>query len=75
MVPVEEQFLLRTGVVIGTTRHLVEEERQELLVEVMSRESLATSKIEGEILNRSSVQSSVQRYLGLIADKRRATPA
>jgi len=36
----------------------------------MSGEALTTSEIEGEILNRASVQSSVQRQLGLVADKR-----
>ena len=75
MAEVEEWFLLRTGVVIGTARHLAEEQRQELQVEVMSRESLTTSEIEGEILNRASVQSSVQRHLGLEVDRVRATAA
>jgi Fic family protein len=71
----EEQFLVGAGVVIGTTKLLGEDERNQLLVEVMSGEALTTSEIEGEILNRASVQSSIQRQLGLAADKRRATPA
>jgi Fic family protein len=71
----EDQFLLAAGVVIGTARHLDQEGRNQLLVEAMSGEALTTSEIEGEILNRASVQSSVQRQLGLVADKRRATPA
>jgi len=71
----EEQFLVGTGVVIGTAKHLGEDERNQLIVEAMSGEALTTSEIEGEILNRASVQSSIQRQLGLIADKRRATPA
>lgn len=41
----------------------------------MSTEALTTSEIEGEILDRASVQSSIQRQLGLAADNRRATPA
>jgi Fic family protein len=75
MAAVEDQFLLRTGVVIGTARHLQDADRQQLLVEVMSCESMTTSEIEGEILNRASVQSSVQRHLGLATNKHRATPA
>lgn len=71
----EEQFLLGAGVVIGSVKHLGEEEHKQLLVELMSGEALTTSEIEGEILNRDSVQSSIQRQLGLTADKRRATPA
>ena len=75
MATAEEQFLLGAGVVIGTVKHLGEDEHNQLLVEAMSGEALTTSEIEGEILNRASVQSSVQRQLGLVADKRRATPA
>jgi Fic family protein len=75
MAAVEEQFLLGAGVVIGTTKHLGKDEHNQLLVEAMSGEALTTSEIEGEILSRASVQSSVQRQLGLVADKRRATPA
>jgi len=71
----EEQFLLGAGVVIGTTRHLGEDEHQQLLVEVMSGEAVTTSEIEGEILNRASVQSSIQRQLGLDADRRRVASA
>jgi Fic family protein len=70
----EEQFLVGAGVVIGTAKHLGEDERNQLLVEVMSGEAMTTSEIEGEILNRASVQSSIQRQLGLAADKRRTTP-
>ena len=75
MAAAEEQFLVGAGVVIGTDKHLGEDERNQLLVEVMSGEALTTSEMEGEILNRASVQSSIQRQLGLAADKRRATPA
>lgn len=75
MAAVENQFLLRTGVVIGTASHLQSEDRQKLLVEVMNRKSMTTSEIEGEIFNCASVRSFVQRHLGLVADKRRATPA
>ena len=71
----EEQFLLGSGVVIGSAKHLGEQEHKELLVELMSAEAVTTSKIEGELLNRDSVQSSIQRQLGLAADNRRASPA
>ena len=71
----EEQFLLGAGVVIGSVKHLPEKAHHQLLVEVMSAEAVTTSKIEGEVLNRVSVQSSILRQLGLTADKRRASPA
>jgi Fic family protein len=71
----EEQFLLGSGVAIGSIKHLDDQGHTELLVELMSSEAITTSKIEGEVLNRDSVQSSIQRQLGLAADKRRASPA
>jgi Fic family protein len=71
----EEQFLLGSGVVIGMVRHLGEEGRDQLLVEALSGEALTTSEIEGEILMRASVQSSIQQQLGLAAEKRRVTAA
>jgi Fic family protein len=72
----EEQFLLGAGVAIGTVKHLGEDERNQLLVELLSGEAVTTSAIEGEILNRASVQSSILRQLGLASpDKRRVMPA
>ncbi len=70
----EERILLGSGVVLGAVKHLGEDQRNLFLVEAMSAEAVTTSEIEGEILNRASVQSSIQRQLGLAADKRRATP-
>jgi Fic family protein len=71
----EEKFLLGAGVGLGASKHLGEEERNQHIVEAMSGEALTTSEIEGEILNRASVQSSIQRQLGLVADQRRIPPA
>ncbi len=72
----EEKFLLGAGVAIGTVKHLGEDEHSQLLVELMSGEAVTTSAIEGEVLNRASVQSSILRQLGLAsADQRRVMPA
>jgi Fic family protein len=72
----EERFLLGAGVAIGTVKHLGEDEHNQFLVEVMSGEAVTTSAIEGEVLNRASVQSSILRQLGLASpDKRRVMPA
>jgi len=70
----EQQFLVGGGVFVGAIKHLGEEDRNQLTVEAMSTEALTTSEIEGEILDRASVQSSIQRQLGLAADSRRAAP-
>ncbi|MGH8666021.1 MAG: Fic family protein [Burkholderiales bacterium] len=71
----EATFLQRSGVVVGAVRHLPADEHVQLVIEVMSTEALKTSEIEGEILNRDSVQSSLCRQFGLQSDGRRVTPA
>ena len=71
----EAVFLRQGGVVIGTVRHVPDEERLSLVIELISTEALKTSEIEGEILDRDSVQSSLRRQFGLQGDGRRVTPA
>jgi Fic family protein len=71
----EQQFLLGGGVFTGTVKHLAEEDRQQLTVEAMSIEAVTTSEIEGEILDRASVQSSIRKQLGLAVEERRVRPA
>ncbi|MGA7622376.1 MAG: Fic family protein [Candidatus Acidiferrales bacterium] len=71
----EQQFLLRGGVLVGTVKHLPEDDRQQLTVEAMSTEAITTSEIEGEILDRASVQSSIRKQLGLSVEERKVRPA
>jgi Fic family protein len=71
----ERQFLLSGGVFVGTVRHLGKEERDQLTIEAMSTEAVTTSEIEGEILDRASVQSSLRKQLGLATGERRVRPA
>lgn len=71
----EGVFLQGSGVVIGSTRHLPDEERLLLVVELIGTEALKTSEIEGEVLDRDSVQSSLRREFGFEADARRIPPA
>lgn len=71
----EEQFLVGGGVILGAMGHLDDDSQKRLTVEVMSEEAVTSSEIEGEILNRDSVQSSIRRQLGLQADARHASPA
>lgn len=70
----EQHYLVAGGVLLGTVKHLGEEERNQLTVEAMSTEALNTSEIEGEMLDRASVQSSIQKQLGLASDNRRVAP-
>jgi Fic family protein len=71
----EQRFLLGAGVLLGAVKHVSEDDRDQLTVEAMSTEAVTTSEIEGEILDRASVQSSIRRHLGLGVDSRRVAPA
>ena len=71
----EDQFLLGAGVYRGAVLHLDDNSRDQLRVEAMSEEAVTTSEIEGEALDRESVQSSIRLALGLSTDAKRASPA
>ena len=71
----EELFLLGSGSFLGTARHLGSGEMEQLTIEAISSEAITTSEIEGEILDRASVQSSIRKQLGLATDSRRVKPA
>jgi len=71
----EREFLLAGGMLAGTVKHVKVDERDELIVEAMSTEAVTTSEIEGEVLDRASVQSSIRKQLGLAVDNRRVGPA
>ncbi len=71
----EEAFALRSGVLIGTIAHLPSQDQEQLAIEILSGEAVTTSEIEGEVLHRASVQSSIRRALGLTTGAQRVTPA
>ena len=71
----EEQFLIGSGMFVGTVKHLDAMDQERLTIEAISLEALTTSEIEGEILDRSSVQSSVRKQLGVATDDRQVGPA
>lgn len=71
----EERFLREAGFYSGTFQHLEKEGRDSVAVEMMSEEAMKTSEIEGEILDRESVQSSIRRQFGLSTDPRKIPPA
>jgi Fic family protein len=71
----EFQFSQNTGTVFGAIKHIEGVSKDDLLVEILSNEALKTSEIEGEILNRESVQSSIKKNLGLSVDNRKIPPA
>ncbi|MDD9900636.1 MAG: Fic family protein [Alphaproteobacteria bacterium] len=71
----EAKFLRQSGVLVGATKHFSEEDKNLLVIDLMTGEAVKTSEIEGEVLNRDSVQSSIRRHFGLDTDNRRIEPA
>jgi Fic family protein len=71
----EEQFLIGGGVFAGMVVHVGATDKEQLTVEALSVEAITTSAIEGEILDRASVQSSIRRQLGFGHDHRRVKAA
>jgi Fic family protein len=69
------RFLREAGVVVGALKHVGEDQRSNLVIELISTEAVKTSEIEGEILDRASVQSSLRRNFGLGNEDRRVPPA
>ncbi len=71
----EAHFLLGIGKFVGIIKHLGSEDQERLTIDAISIEALTTSEIEGELLDRASVQSSIRKQLGLVAENRRVKPA
>jgi Fic family protein len=71
----ESQFLKGSGILVGSAKHVIEPERIQLIIQLMGDEALHTSEIEGEILNRESLQSSIRRNFRLDTDYRSVGPA
>lgn len=69
LVPLEQQFLLQSGEFVGACKHMGPDDQETLKIELISEEAVKTSEIEGEILNRDSVQSSLRHQLGLGVEK------
>ena len=64
----EQRFLLSSGEILGAVRHVNPAEQDQLRIDLLSDEAMKTSAIEGEMLDRLSVQSSLRRHLGLEPD-------
>jgi Fic family protein len=71
----EKQFLEKAGAIHGSMKHINEAEQDILKIEVISEEAYKTSEIEGEILNRDSLQSSIRKHFGLKTDHRKVPAA
>src|SRR5436305_2066209 len=61
----EHRFLRRSGEFIGAFKHIGPDDRDVLKIELIGDEALKTSEIEGELLNRDSVQASLRQQFGI----------
>jgi Fic family protein len=73
--PLERQFLLQSGAFFGARKHIGADDRETLRIELISDEAVKTSAIEGDILNRDSVQSSLRHQFGLGVERPGVRPA
>lgn len=65
----EDTYLHQSGLFQGTLRHLSQENKTELIIDLISDEALKTSEIEGEFLNRDSLQSLIRKHFGLHSEQ------
>jgi Fic family protein len=73
--PLERNFLLRSGELVGAFKHIGAEDQSAIRIELISDEAVKTSEIEGEILSRDSVQSSLRHQFGLGPEQRGVSAA
>jgi len=75
LAPLEDTFLHQSGILQGALIHLTDEDKTQLIVDLISDEAHRTSEIEGELLSRDSLQSSILRHFGLPTAQGRILPA
>lgn len=66
----EQKFAIESSKLVGASDIITEEQNQRFTVDLMSEEALKSSRIEGELLNRDSVASSLLRQFGFALDDR-----
>jgi Fic family protein len=70
----EQRFLMCAGELSGVIRYLSEDEKQTMTLELVGLEAFKTSEIEGELLDRESLQSSIRKCFGLQAAHGKSQP-
>ena len=67
----ERQFLLGVGSALAYLKTIEAQEYNRFIVEILSLEGVESSRIEGEILDRESLQSSIKQHFGLPTKEKR----
>src|SRR5690348_13589311 len=70
----DKQFLLEAGRSLAFLKNISQDEQSQFMVEMLSTEGLESAKIEGEILDRKSLQSSIKKHFGLQTSSGRENP-
>lgn len=76
IIPREPNYVLmgQSGEFVGAFKHVRSHDQAALRIELLSEEAVKASEIEGEILNRDSVQSSLRHAFGLGPDHPTSLP-
>lgn len=69
----DRKFLQGAGGIVAVLSHFDEEAKKQFIIELLCVEGLKSASIEGEILERESLQSSIRRHFGLQVDQRKST--
>jgi Fic family protein len=64
----------KAGILTGSTKYLKAADSKQLIIEFLSQEAMSSSEIEGDVLNRDSVQSSIKKHLGLKVPRHKIQP-
>lgn len=67
----EKQFLMGVGSSFAFLKNIDKDKYDQFVVEILSVEGLESSRIEGEILDRESLQSSIRQHFGLTSPHKR----
>jgi Fic family protein len=65
VIPREKTFLMGVGSTIAYLNTIKSQDYHQFVVEILSTEGLESSRIEGEVLDRASLQFSIQQHFGL----------
>lgn len=71
----EKLWLFQSGQGIGAFKCISDDEQKTLKAELMTDEATKTSEIEGQMLNRASVRSSIRKQMGLSVANERVSSA
>lgn len=70
----ERTFVQRSYIAIGTSNALSDQDKELFVIELTTNEAYKTSEIEGEHLDRESLQSSIRRHFGLSNNPKKHKP-